>query len=331
MMRLAGLLPLPLLFFIALIIVRHGASSVGLRTAAESHAIRLDNLLYPHIKGDATATLKARTHAVKDHPTYNFLHTYYRYSAEELKLYSPGFGGRVEIENESDVSLLHPRFRRRLDAESNHVFTYDMQQEKIEAEGRYGWIQLTRARELLRATSERPANLACFGLHEWAMLYKEFPKHQNQLALRVSPATINAVVEAEGSLKCTHYDGFRFFHPDAQPLNAIPLSRAVQAEHEQPACIHASMDLFKYAFKLYPLCSAHLLARTLEAALRARKIDMRASPYDVTKFEGCEEPICVETAEGRKLYVAEQTELMRLSAPLRLELLAVYDSVLSSV
>ena len=319
------------LLLLTLVLIVHGApSSTSLRKVARSHADRLDLLLYPPLDGPG-ATLKERRHSVKEHPIYNFLHTYYRYSAEELRLYSPGFGETVQIDDDGETDLLlHPRFRRRLADDSNSV-TYDLQQQGgLEAEGRYGWIQLSRARDLLQATSDRAPNFGCFGLHEWAMLYREHPKHQ-QRALRVSPKTIDSVVEAEGSLKCTHYDAFRFFEPMAQGLNSVHLSRAVQAEHEQPACIHASMDLFKYAFRLYPLCSGDLLARTLEAALRARIIDMRASPYDVSAFEGCEEPICVETQEGRKLYVQEQTELMRLAAPLRLELLAAYNRVLSSV
>ena len=111
-------------------------------------------------------------------------------------------------------------------------------------------------------------------------------RHQPSLSLRVSQATIDAVVYSS-KIRCTHFDAWRFFHPKAQPLNIVsPMSRAAQAQYEQPGCIHANMDLFKYAYVLYPLVSSDLLLDALRLAIRARKIDMRASPYDVARFEG---------------------------------------------
>ena len=80
---------------------------------------------------------------------------------------------------------------------------------------------------------------------------------------------------------------------------------------EQPGCIHVHMDLFKcvfevccaaihfclfalfvltcwchhrWAFKLYPLIPSELLLDTLEVALVARELDMRASPYDLFSY-----------------------------------------------
>ena len=47
------------------------------------------------------------------------------------------------------------------------------------------------------------------------------------------------------------------------------------------------MDLFKYAYQLYPFLSSDLLRDCLTLAVTARKIDMRASPYDVSGVEGC--------------------------------------------
>jgi hypothetical protein len=52
-------------------------------------------------------------------------------------------------------------------------------------------------------------------------------------------------------------------------------------------CVHAAMDLFKYAYQLYPFLSSGLLRECLTLAVTARKIDMRASPYDVSGVEGC--------------------------------------------
>lgn len=161
------------------------------------------------------------------------------------------------------------------------------------------------------ATEQRPPVLNCFGLHEWAMLYDKaparrcdscgsnsaeegraaavagapeagLPRHQ-RLPLRVSQATLNALVESRAPLKCTHFDAFRFFAAGAAPLNELPgLSRATQASNEQPGCVHASMDLFKFAMKLVPWVDSVLVGDILELAVAARTLDMRASPYDLT-------------------------------------------------
>lgn len=52
-------------------------------------------------------------------------------------------------------------------------------------------------------------------------------------------------------------------------------------------CVHAAMDLFKYAYQLYPFVSSDLLRDCLELAVTARKVDMRASPYDVSHVPDC--------------------------------------------
>ena len=59
---------------------------------------------------------------------------------------------------------------------------------------------------------------------------------------------------------CTHFDAFRFFTPAAQPLNRVQPSRATAPEHEQRGCLHANMDLYKWAFKLAPFAPSELIA-----------------------------------------------------------------------
>ena len=61
------------------------------KTEAIHHIDRMDNLLYP-----PGGTVKSRSHLVKQHPIYNFLHTYYRYSTKNIKKYSPGLGILME-------------------------------------------------------------------------------------------------------------------------------------------------------------------------------------------------------------------------------------------
>jgi len=106
------------------------------------------------------------------------------------------------------------------------------------------------------------------------------------------------------------------------------MTRNQQKDLEQPGCIHGNMDLFKYAYQLYPLVSSSLLVDCLQLAIAARKIDMRASPYDVSAFAECGQAIKVETLEGRRQYAIEQEELFRRAAPLRMALLSVYNRVL---
>jgi hypothetical protein len=188
------------------------------------------------------------------------------------------------------------------------------------------WLEPRRARldlaiRILQGTASRAAAMGCFGMHEWAMTYhltQDELRHA-YLPLRVTPEEITAAVEAVG-LRCTHIDAFRFFAPDAVPLNAYEPTRATQPELEQPGCLHGAMDLYKYAFWFSPLVASDLIADCFENAVRARELDMRASPYDMEPF-GLE-PIRVETPEGRADYAREQRELMTVTDPLRTRLLA---------
>lgn len=108
------------------------------------------------------------------------------------------------------------------------------------------------------------------------------------------------------------------------------MSRTQQKDFEQPGCIHGNMDLFKYAYQLYPLLPSSLLVECLQLAIAARKIDMRASPYDVSAFAECEHALEVETLEGRRQYAIEQEALYRRATPIRMALLSAYNRVLES-
>lgn len=328
-------------------------SSAVWQKEAAFHFSELERLLYP----PGTDNVKKRSHLIRTHPIYNFLHTYYRYSAKNLKFYSPGVDVLMELDEQDDKEQrcsssssssssdgsrrhneedhdLNMKYIQITDGQCSYLLP---EQEK--PDGPYGWITLSRNRDILRLTASRVPFYGCFGYHEWAMLYSgriaginaPLTPHQKDVPLRVSQAVIDEVVETLG-LRCTHYDAFRFFHKTAQPLNSInPLTRATQAEHEQPGCVHASMDLFKYAYQLYPFCPASLLRDCLTVALTAREIDMRASPYDTTNVPFCGAPICVETAEGRLEYMAEQERLTLLAAPVREQLAHAYDLVLSKL
>ena len=61
----------------------------------------------------------------------------------------------------------------------------------------------------------------------------------------------------------------------------VPNLRAEQAL-EQPGCLHANMDLYKWAGKLAPFTPGDLLLDCFELARDIRELDMRASPYDLS-------------------------------------------------
>ena len=309
------------------------------RKEAVAHSLALDSLLYPSSSAKSRFQPKrkqalhkpsVKTHLVSDNPIYNFLHSYYKYSTADLKKYSPGMSVTMAGALPSaDSDMLNEKFMS-----FNEIGgCYNVSQFRQLAGGKYSLERITRDRDILRSTSTKVPFFGCFGLHEWAMLYSgsgsTTTRHQESTPLRVDQQTIDAVVGVPGQLRCTHYDAFRFFQPAAKPINAVKtLSRENTPRHEQPGCIHANMDLFRYAYQLYPFVSSALLVQALTLALEARKIDMRASPYDVSAFEGCEVPICVETSQGRKLYIEEQERVAAAAVPIRKALLDIYDEVL---
>lgn len=175
--------------------------------------------------------------------------------------------------------------------------------------------------QYLEATGAAEPSFGCFGLHEWAMVYRDPNVRHSQVPLRLTREETDAVVESQ-PLRCTHFDAFRFFTPQAVPLNRFPLARATTVARDQPGCIHVAMDLYRFAYKLGPFCPSALLADAFDLARRAREVDMRASPYDLRKFGF--EPIPIETRAGREEYVECQRDLSRHAQSVRDRLLIVH-------
>jgi hypothetical protein len=188
---------------------------------------------------------------------------------------------------------------------------------------------------ILQQTLKADPVLHCYGLHEWAMQYQppgapqpRSAKYQQHLPMRVTREVLNETVERKG-ISCTHVDALRFFAAPALPLNRFggPLQRNDQVRLEQPACVHAAMDLLKVTLKLQPYCDASLLERVLEVALEARALDVAASPYDASSYGVGVIPI--ETTEGRAEYKRLQIEIMKRSEPVRRDLLDAYNCFLA--
>jgi hypothetical protein len=181
---------------------------------------------------------------------------------------------------------------------------------------------------MLNAMQTRPAFFGCHGLHEWAMVYRQSSDgvRHNGYPLRFPPDELTQIVEA-GAVCCTHYDAFRFFTRPAQPLNKLQPTRADAAQLEQRGCLHANMDLYKWAFKLAPFTPGELMADCFELARDIREIDMRASPYDLRALEF--EPIAIESEAGRAEYERHQRVFAARGEPLRARLIALCERLLA--
>jgi len=182
-------------------------------------------------------------------------------------------------------------------------------------------------RTLLAATRDRAPAFGCFGLHEWAMVYRQTADEvrHNQYPLRFPPDELARMVESQ-PVRCSHFDAFRFFTPPARPLNKLQPTREGAADFEQRGCLHANMDLYKWSFKLAPFASAELIADCFELARDIRELDMRASPYDLAALGFA--PVRIETPEGRADYEQNQRSFAGRSEPLRARLLEVCEHLL---
>lgn len=92
-------------------------SSSSWKSEAINHIEEMDFLLYP-----PGVSLKARTHLVKQHPIYNFIHTYYRYSTQNVKKYSPGLDIVMKVTDIDDDSFYLNQKYLKMSAEGNLDF-----------------------------------------------------------------------------------------------------------------------------------------------------------------------------------------------------------------
>jgi hypothetical protein len=272
-----------------------------------NHRTRVDRFLESHLR---------RERAGAAHPVWDFLFTYYSLQPRQLRRWHPGFG----------VVLGGEAARRYLDRTGYGSHPCGVTVTRAHLLARADTVRFIA--ELLRATAARPARLNCFGLHEWAMVYRAPTVRHAQVRLRLGAAGTDAVVESM-PLRCTHFDAYRFFTAPAAGRNSEPLSRDRQMATEQPGCLHAGMDLYKWSGKLVPLVDSGLLLDCLELAADARAVDMRASPYDLTGYGF--EPIPIETPGGRAEYVRAQQQIAWRAAPLRATLADRCDRLLTAV
>ena len=270
-------------------------TSEQVRARRAAHESRVDAWIEPH--------LERRREGVA-HPVHDFLFTYYSQRPAALRRWHPGYG----------VVVGGPEARDYLDlkgyvAVSSGATVCD---DYVASQQ----VLLTTLLRLLKATASRPAQLGCFGMHEWAMVYR---LDQDQVRhaswpLRLGPEGTDEVVEGH-KIVCSHFDAFRFFTEEARPRNTLQPGRDDRAELEQPGCLHAGMDLYKHAFRLSPMVPSELVADCFALARDIRVLDMRATPYDLSALGYS--PMRIETTEGKQEYVAAQRSFAERGAPLR--------------
>ena len=249
------------------------------------------------------------------HPIEDFLFTYYTQKPGQLYRWHPGPG--VVLGGERARERADWKFYREVldEATGERGYTVD-----VEAFAAARLEAIRFARIILAGTVQRPGNFACFGLHEWAMAYKSEQNgiRHEYLPLRLGAAGTDAVVE-DHKIRCTHFDAFRFYTPEAVPRNELQPTRETQRNLEQPGCLHANMDLYKWAYKLTPAVPSELVMDCFELAWDIRTMDMKASPYDL--LEWGHEPIRIETPAGKAEYVRQQKGFADRSQELRGRLL----------
>lgn len=280
------------------------------RERERRHRATVDDLTQDHLH---------RRHRGIPHPVVDFLFTYYRTSVGTIRQWHPGPG--VILENAHHDRRTQWRHYRRetLHGRTGLIVDPDSVLSR-------GGARLRHARAVVEATTSRTGATGCFGLHEWAMLYRtgSHGLRHGGVPLRITHEQVDEVVRG-ARLRCTHFDAFRFFTEHAKPLNEPSLSRGEQVSHEQPACLHAGMDIYAHTAALEAGAPGELLLDALRAAFSAREVDMRSSPYDLSEWGLTSIP--VETPRGRAEFVTFQREWVTRTQALRSRYLRAVDQL----
>jgi len=287
--------------------VAHQLTVEEWRALESAHQARVESVTAAH--------LGRRRRGARKHPVEDFLFTYYSHRPAQLRRWHPG--PWVALEGASERAdwkfYLYDEGAARMDLPAFLAARSDT---------------VRFIRDLLSATAGRPAHLGCFGLHEWAMVYRQSPEQvrHGDWPLRLGAEGTDEVVESS-QIQCSHFDAFRFFTPPAIPLNALAPKRDSQVALEQPGCLHANMDLYKWAYKLSPAIASSLTLDCFDLARQVRELDMRAAPYDLRSLGY--QPVEIETSAGKATYVAAQRDFAARAQVLRRRLIDACDTLLA--
>lgn len=286
---------------------------------------QLEQAHHERVRPFADPYLQRRS-AGRKHPVEDFLFTYYSHKPGQLRRWHPGPG--VVLTGAAVAERAAWKYYHQLEdgelAELGLPQTTTAVVLDLDRFARERAEAVDFSRIILGRTAARSAHFGCFGLHEWAMVYKldgDDVRH-DYLPLRLGADGTDEVVE-KSRIKCSHIDAFRFFTDKAAPRNELQPTRETQRDLEQPGCLHANMDLYKWAYKLSPAVPSELLMDCFELSWRIRRMDMQASPYDLSEWGY--RPIRIESAEGKAEYVAAQRKFADQAQILRASLLKVVE------
>ena len=275
-------------------------STAQWQSRAVAHRVRVQHFTSPWRERRARGDV---------HPVYDFLFQYYHYPAGKLETWHPDAHERLENSREARERFTAPVYVASdlgIGRDANALSPAER-------------ATLDHALRVLRATEARPAHFGCYGMHEWAMVYGGYEVRHAEIApLRLPQAEVDAFVESR-PVACSHFDAFRFFAPAAKPMNRVPLEWATRHDSEQPGCIHANMDLYRWAFTAMPWIGSDLLWACFTLAVELRVLDMQAGPYDLAAMGFA--PVRIETSEGRDEYQRRQRELSERAVVLRARLI----------
>jgi hypothetical protein len=242
-----------------------------------------DSDLKTILHADLTAYVRERSMQRAD-PVFDFLFEYYRFSPAKL----------LQCLSRNAEPTSADRF----------------------PESRKGGLEWVMS--LLQAIASRPISIGCDGLHEWAMVYRQADVRHPHLPLRLPREQLDAFV-ASSPIRCSHFDAFRFFTLEARPLNRIQPESETRHELEQGGCLHANMDVYRWAYSFHPWTSDEMVIDAFILARDIRILDMQASPYDVTSLGLT--PVAIETEAGREEYRRQQLVFAHRAAELRQRLI----------
>lgn len=282
------------------------------RVYAQRQSERASQWTEPYRRRRASRTL---------HPVYDFLFIYYRIKPTQLEAWHPQYGFTL-IGADQEPTYQHRYYRHNAEGTTLDPSTMEPRAHH----------RLEMALRLCEAVYERPPQFGCFGMHEWAMVYRGDEKgeirHAEQLPLRLGQEATDAFVRSQ-PIACSHSDAFRFFSEQAKPFNRIQPRKDTRIENEQCGCLHTNMDLYKLCGQCMPWMGSDLMWRCFEFAIEARTLDMRASPYDCSSLGF--DPVPIETAAGRAEYERLQRRLHEQAQPLRKEMIDCLKEVLQAV
>ena len=127
-----------------------------MKAIAIQHRQRIERLLGGNVYKD------------KNHPIFNFLFQYFHFNTRRLLSYSPGLG--YDLSHEVDDYCLNvPELMQYTCKQPDGKVLLSPASTRLEPKKKQAMITTLT---LLRNCYVKPPNFGCFGLHEWAMLYR---------------------------------------------------------------------------------------------------------------------------------------------------------------